>query len=381
MPKKFQGAGLMQLKTSGSETSLRSEPPAPQTCGERLHRFALEWKLLSSWSRHLARVVLVEGIGLILFELVVIALLRYANLYDSNVQLAQFTQELAYGLVVIVNSIFFVYFAFDAIFNENRFELSAFALTSLVLCGRLVWFFVSERGLWLQNTLQRIVEWMALACMVVVIIMQLLIIWFSVQAWRAFGWKMWKEIRNADKSLLYAFGNYQAYLSALKIDLQFGCSLLILAAFFLYDPSTSYALYVVIAVIVLSFVWAFYGRYCIRREWRLGMIPFLLFCLAEPTYIIYKIVQLYGTPNTPSDIYEDCTYVPCLAFAVYGSAAIIIRLLLFFFAIRCWRRFDRGLKRVFGTEAADGTQDAASQVAMGPTHLTASATLNQRLLV
>lgn len=334
----------------------------------RCTRFRIEWGSLSPWSRALAWFVLCEGIFVIVYEIASMTLLYYAHMAhsdsQSDVTYYTFEVELAFALVVILNSIFFIYFAFDAVLNENRFEMTAFGITSLVLTARIIWFFISERWLWTSSAPGRVVEWLALVALIVICLAQVVLFILFVQAWKNFGWKLWKEVRNADKKLLYAFGNYQAFMSALKIDLQFGCSLLILAAFFLYDASHSYALYVIIAGTVLSFAWAALGWFVIRREKRLGCIPFMLFFVIEPTYIIYKIINLYK----PQEV-DPCSSIPCSVLVVYGAGALVVRLLLLFFTIRSIRRFGRGLKRVFGLEENVHQERAVGMVP-----------LNQRLL-
>lgn len=59
------------------------------------------------------------------------------------------------------------------------------------------------------------------------------------------------------------FRDYQIFLSVLKVDLQFGVSLILMSGFFLL-PTESYQLWINITVIFLSFAWAAWGWQAVR---------------------------------------------------------------------------------------------------------------------
>eukprot|EP00698_Gefionella_okellyi_P002012 TRINITY_DN1189_c0_g1_i1.p1 TRINITY_DN1189_c0_g1~~TRINITY_DN1189_c0_g1_i1.p1 ORF type:complete len:430 (-),score=81.56 TRINITY_DN1189_c0_g1_i1:2129-3376(-) len=349
----------VQLKRQGTLSDLRSLEQLPRTFDERVRKARQEYKLLGAPAKWLLRVVVIETIILIAFSIAVTIMFRYASVSAGVVHDDFFMKELAYSLVAIVNVLFFLYFAFDGVLYENKFEMAAFGLTSILLTTRVVFFYATEKGdlhhlehsVWYTPILA-----LALAVMCATLLLQFVIAVLFLLTWRAFGWKMWKQVQSADKLLLSAFSNYQTFMSILKIDFQFAVSLLVLGGFFLFEgtANTSYALYLDIVVVVLSGIWAVCGWQIMRREFRFAVIPFIGWFIVEPSYIVYKIATFYPhTALIDPPRYANCDYIPCATFTVYGVSAILIRVVLFIMSVRCVRNFDMGLKRVFGTASTE----------------------------
>lgn len=122
-----------------------------------------------------------------------------------------------------------------------------------------------------------------------------------------------------------------------------GVSLVMLSGFFLFSATQSVALWLNVAVIIVSFFWAALGWQMVIREMRIGMIFVFAFSIVEPVYIVYKIVSFYGPVSLRPD--DGCTYTPCIMFTLFGIAAIILRGLVVVFAIKCMMNFDRGMKK------------------------------------
>jgi hypothetical protein len=113
------------------------------------------------------------------------------------------------------------------------------------------------------------------------------------------------------------------FLSLMKVDLQFGVSLVMLSGFFLFTVSSSVALWLNVVVIVLSFAWAILGWQMVIRELRWGMVLVFLFAVAEPAYIIYKIIAFYAPMLFPASERTNCTYSPCILFTVSGASRVL----------------------------------------------------------
>ena len=105
----------------------------------------VQWKSLTNFCKGLLIVCIIQTIILIGFSIASMVMFS-ARLSDQN----DIYKEIAYGLLVIVSSIFFIYFAFDAVrsffrhesrvlmppdqvMNENKFEMVAFAAVSILL--------------------------------------------------------------------------------------------------------------------------------------------------------------------------------------------------------------------------------------------------------
>lgn len=161
----------------------------------------------------------------------------------------------------------------------------------------------------------------------------------------------------------------------LKLDVQFGVSLILLAGFFLFNAATSVALWINVSVIALAFLWAILGWQAVRlartrvracayrrvalsraraqiiRENKVLLVFYFLFMVAEPAYIVYKVLQFYTCPvnldGSCSRCGEcfDCVYIPCILFTVSGALAIVLRVVLLVFTVYCVRNFNKGMRR------------------------------------
>lgn len=327
-----------------------------------------QWKALSLWGRTLLILVNTQSVLLIVFSVASMVISTQTGLTDPNHD-KLLRKDVAYGLVVIVSTFFFAYFAFDGVLNENKFEMTAFALVSILLTLRIIFAFaVLDPNVTEVPAIAN--RWMTLAVMVVVCVLQVFLVWLFVKTWKHFGWKLYRTV-GANKSLITYFMKYQIFLSMLKIDVQFGLSLVLLAGFFLFDPASSTALWLNVVYVVISIVWAVLGWQMVIREIKVGMVFFFLFAVAEPAYIIYKVVGFYKpVPEV------DCTYVPCILFTFTGCVAIGLRVALCVFAGICMRNFGLGMKKVFGTDKA-AKAVAAGHTSLPPTSPTSpsSATL------
>jgi hypothetical protein len=64
---------------------------------------------------------------------------------------------------------------------------------------------------------------------------------------------------------------------------------------------------------------------------------FGVFTVVEPTYIGYKLYDLHSNP----DLYPNASF---FQFVVTGGIAVVIRVFVLVFAIKCYRNFDKGLR-------------------------------------
>jgi len=158
--------------------------------------------------------------------------------------------------------------------------------------------------------------------------------------YRSFGWRTYRKI-GADVKLTSIYRSYQVMVSLIKVDLQFGINLVIVAGFFLYE---TFELYIDIGAIIVNIIWAGIGWLSVRVETKFGTIFFLSTSYIEPGYVIYKIVHYILTPLTN----DDKIYVPLIYY--FGAFSIFTRIILVIWTVIVMRHFKKGLKKIFEKE-------------------------------
>eukprot|EP00698_Gefionella_okellyi_P022944 TRINITY_DN7704_c0_g1_i1.p1 TRINITY_DN7704_c0_g1~~TRINITY_DN7704_c0_g1_i1.p1 ORF type:complete len:328 (+),score=62.55 TRINITY_DN7704_c0_g1_i1:28-1011(+) len=247
------------------------------------------------------------------------------------------SKTVAYALVLIVSAIFLLYFAYDGVINENKYEVAAFLAVTYLLATRIGWMFITGR--WIDSTrnlpLYIALNYAALAMFVLNVLFAVPNTIYTVRAWKSFGWKMYRNV-GTDRELKEKFRVYQIFLSLLKVDLQFNISLVVLGGFFIFQNVANADLWVNIVMVIVTIVWTFLANYAIRQEQFKLFILVCAFAVVEPTYIIYKMVTLFG----PSG--QLVVDNPRILFAISGALSIAERILLFFFIVRCYRNWGPG---------------------------------------
>jgi len=237
-----------------------------------------------------------------------------------------------YSVLVLVNSILLALFAIDGVLNENVFELFAFVFISVSTMFFITYQFFSVSG---QKTTEASI---LLIRFIAVCIFTPANALMSYLAYRNFGWRMYRKI-GADPLLLGMYTLYQQMLALLKLDLQFGINLVLIAGFFLFE---NYELIGDIAAMILTLCWAALGWAAIRNEHRKGVIVFFVFSILQPLYICFKFIRYQVDPP------RTHLFIPLIY--IMGSLAILCRIVLVLFAGVCRRNFGKGLVNVFKKE-------------------------------
>ena len=105
--------------------------------------------------------------------------------------------------------------------NENKFEMSAFALVSILLTVRIIFMYgaakynaahawelanstspiyyswITERNVYYLN----VIASFELAIMIMMLVFQILLTWLFIKAWKDFGWKLYRTV-GANKNLI-----------------------------------------------------------------------------------------------------------------------------------------------------------------------------------
>jgi hypothetical protein len=186
----------------------------------------------------------------------------------------------------------------DALLNENRIQLIAAMIISLILVIRLIYGFIS--GL-VQHTGFFVDDLVSLIFGVAAQLFYTISFYF---VWRSFGaYLTWLVV---DAKLKRLYTRYEIYRSAVFIDLQFTI-IIAYIGFFLVEFSW-YAYFIlslglvfsIILVPLVIYVGIYYESYFV-------CILYFLWGLALPAFFIYKNVNLYVACNIVSDDNEaDC---------------------------------------------------------------------------
>jgi len=223
---------------------------------------------------------------------------------------------------MLVNVVFVTLFALSGVFSENVFELVSFVFVSTGLSSFIVYQFFFDR----KNT-EELVLWIRFICVCIFAPLNAL---FAFLVFRSFGWRIYRKI-GADVELTKIYRSYQQMVSLVKFDLQFGTNIVIVAGFFLYE---NYELYIDIAVITVTVLWAGLGWAAVRLEARSATIIFLCTSFIEPAYVIYKAVHYILNPP------EKKIFVPLIYY--FGVSLIVTRIVLVIFFSHCDESFWKG---------------------------------------
>jgi len=237
-----------------------------------------------------------------------------------------------YSILMLFNSLVLFLFALDGVINENAFEMVAFAGVTVSVTGIITYQFF-----WLREGTEIIVLWVRFISVCVFTPVNIIL---SIFVYRNFGWFVYRKI-GASIMMIDMYRVYQQTITLLKLDLQFGINLVMVAWFFLSLELENYELYMNIVVIILTFVWAGLGWVSVRLEKKIGIAIFFGFAPIQPAYIIYKLIKMRD--DVPSKVYRPLVYA-------MGSASIISRILCVIWVIRCLRNFGNGMDRVFRKE-------------------------------
>jgi len=289
------------------------------------------WEQWSDFSR-----VSKAFIGVILLESICVMAFTIAKTVLNNAS----ETEIKYSAVICIGSIFLCFFAITSVFNENKFELVAFLFVSLTVLFYVLYTFVKDHeGFDDKTTTIEILLWVRLILTCIFSVCNIFLGW---SAYHAFGWKIYRKI-GADVETRKMFLCYQIFMSLLKLDFQFGFTLVLAVGMFYYD---TFGLELIVDVVgfVLTIVWAVGGYYGVRREIKWVMITFFALAIVEPTYIVYKMIRLL---TLDIEILDTDFGWP---FIIMAGLAVICRIALLFWAVMCFRHFGNGLELVFVKE-------------------------------
>lgn len=162
--------------------------------------------------------------------------------------------------------------------------------------------------------------------------------------YREFGWRDFKTV-GSDMKMLQQFRQFNRFCCLLEVDFQLGISLVTfgVAGYFVITEDPLFTMWETIAYGIfgaVTLLWLLTGYYGARLEKRAVMLPWLLFAIVEPAYIVYYAVT-YGLARGSEPAPNDS--IVFLMFVI-GFLAIVFRLVLVILSIRVIRNFHHGLR-------------------------------------
>ncbi|DBA89209.1 hypothetical protein WJX77_000076 [Trebouxia sp. C0004] len=247
-----------------------------------------------------------------------------ASCIDALLVIAFSIQQMAAGtngellhisLVMLLTSIFFLWFAWDAIVCENAFELIASAVLGLAVCARII-FFVAERG---HNAAD-------ISVVTIALVLQILVLLFGYITWGQFGWRTYSKlaadmrIKNADEQRT-SFVLVNCFMTLLKLDVQF---LIILCMVGLDvgiqtgpgQPNNKPLIIVNSVGLIVMVVWSWLAYRAVKHEDR--VLAWVLTVFLPIMYIlpIVDIVLGYAYGNTAANAKETLIFSAILVVVV-----------------------------------------------------------------
>ncbi|XP_071839826.1 uncharacterized protein [Apostichopus japonicus] len=253
---------------------------------------------------------------------------------DSDANSVDFT----FAIVLLINTGFCLFYIVNGVFGERAFELLVFiagVLTLLIYC--ILNFTQTTKSTDQTSWIIKLVRLILVGIFGPVdIVLGLLI---AKQYYQS-GNLIFRTV-GANLVLQRLYRNMNLCESLLKFDLQLQITLVVLI---LKDGKSLETLEILVLSIGIPFsiIYALLGWLALRIESKVCSIIFLLASLAEPAYIIYKIVNV-SKNWSEEDLLIQMTII------VASWAGLGVRILLSVAFFRSFKNFGKGLKdKVYG---------------------------------
>eukprot|EP00455_Lapot_gusevi_P018515 TRINITY_DN20119_c0_g1_i1.p1 TRINITY_DN20119_c0_g1~~TRINITY_DN20119_c0_g1_i1.p1 ORF type:complete len:348 (-),score=45.45 TRINITY_DN20119_c0_g1_i1:42-962(-) len=254
-----------------------------------------------------------------------------------DIQLAAVAESNWFFGFMVINTVFMVYFAFDAILNENHVELIGFLVASLLLTLRVSVEYSWRNSVCAANN----IFGFCLSFYVLFLVFQLFYLVIGPMIRSEMGWKFFKYV-GTDVNLKKMFTTYQVFVSIRKMDLQHTCLVVFTGIFWL--PKELVFLIVSSVVGLLSIAYFFVGHIAFRRESPAWAVVFFVGCVISPAYILWV-----GWHTLQGNLVTSATMNPnnwefAWKLLILGCLALVNRVLSIIWAIFSYRNFGKGLR-------------------------------------
>jgi len=231
-----------------------------------------------------------------------------------------------------VTTVFLVYFSVDGVLNENKFEVFCFLLVNILVAFYSLSYFFTLSGP------PSYLQWIRFG---LIMFFSPLNILLGILSYKALGWKIYRKI-GTNGQLIHMYRTYQIFLAFLKMDLQFGLTIVLAIGIFYHVASLEF--YLDIGFFVITILWAGLGWFAIRHEISKLVVVFFLFALVEPGYLLWKAVAVL----TVNGDWRQAQYTAPVI--IISGLALVCRALLIIYTFLSYRHFNKGLRNIFEKE-------------------------------
>jgi hypothetical protein len=260
--------------------------------------------------------------------------------------------------MAIVTAILMLYFAFEAIWQENEFQLIATLIATISLTIGSVYTLVinsikySNRGT--NSQAIAALFFSTLIPNIVVFLCQIIMLMLLVPLFRSFGWRLYRVV-GVSRMLIKYYRFYVIYITLAKLDTLILLVFLISGSYFI-KFSLWYSYLGFSFGMVISLVAAPVSVYLgVKRENIPLQVLFIIFLFGLPIYLIYKIIDIWikhAVIRIPTKFIttekEDLEIRIILT--IIASLGLLVRALFIICAVIVTMNFGKGLYPIFQKE-------------------------------
>lgn len=301
------------------------------------------------------------------------------RLHGQVMQYLSSWNDVYYGVLMMINSLFGVLYLYTGLKDENKFLLGCMVATQALECGRGLLDIALEPAGTENDTTRTVrtgIMWTAVVVMVCGWV-------FLRPVYRLFGWKIFRQ-GGAKKSIRNMYKMYQRYRAANLLDIQ--SSFLIFLIFFLYlDVVRWHGYWVFICFFLCDIQASRYMLKYLKREDMRGVLISVgckLFVISWWIYVIFTYITCYNRYETSREttaawwvlgyvpeltsVFDSYNGLSCLAWNTVHDARTLEVLLMNFgqallfrfgsliISVFVCRNFGKGLRDVFYQQRAGG---------------------------
>lgn len=270
---------------------------------------------------------------------------------------------LVYNILLIISLVFFVLFAWDAMINENEYQLFTFLFFSILVT--LYAFFSMVLRFGDSSDLSPAVPIIMFA---IFFVGEFVLFFVGYQVYHTFGWRVFTKI-GADPNKRTMYRMYLILMTLIKLDT--GIALVLIGQYtslILKIDDAEFYLNILAVFVIAGYIFVIY--YAVRKESLLLFYIFAFLSILEPSYIIFKLVRFATSPvlevasgsGSTALLVESGTLLSSYPLLVASAGtALIVRCVVIYYSIRCYQNFGKGLRGVFeATNGDDGADNNAS---------------------
>ncbi|XP_071945596.1 uncharacterized protein [Antedon mediterranea] len=255
----------------------------------------------------------------------------------NEVKDANTSSDLIFAIVLLINALFCLYYICDGVLFESAYEIVVFVGATTILLIYCIISFSQDK----DDVIKTVRFYM------IIVLGPFCVVLGSLLA------KSYYESKNiifrtvgASVELQDMCGLMLFFQTLLKFDLQLEVSMVVFVLSDSMDNIGTTDIIVLSVGVVYSLVWVALGFFSVRYESKKLVILFFLTSIAEPAYIIYKVIDVWVIADE-EDLIKS-------AIITCGIIGLIIRIVVCITMYFVTKNFGNGLKeKVYGQSSGD----------------------------